>query len=265
MLLVVILGVLVGVVMGLTGAGGGILAMPALVVGLSLPVTEATPVTLVAVAASALVGAIEGLRRGLVRYRAATLMGVTGMAFTPLGVLLARHLPERWLLALFSLVMWIVALRTLRQAASLPEARVHALCQLNPATGQLAWRPVVVVVLAGIGAVMGFVTGLLGVGGGFVIVPALHRATNIPTQGIVATSLMVITLVAAGGVVASLWHGAHIAADVAVPFVGAAVLGVVAGRATVRRLSARSIQRAFALVVILVAIAMLTEAAIWHP
>jgi uncharacterized membrane protein YfcA len=76
MLISLILGALVGAVLGLTGAGGGILAVPALVVGFGWTMQQATPVALIAVAGSAAVGAIEGLRRGLVRYKAAVLMAV---------------------------------------------------------------------------------------------------------------------------------------------------------------------------------------------
>ena len=70
-----ILGVVVGVVLGLTGAGGGILAVPALVIGMGWSVQEATPVALIAVASGAALGAFDGLCKGLVRYKAALVMG----------------------------------------------------------------------------------------------------------------------------------------------------------------------------------------------
>lgn len=90
MLISLILGSLVGAVLGLTGAGGGILAVPALVVGMGLPMQQATPVALIAVAGSAAIGALEGFRQGLVRYRAALLMAVAGVPLTSLGVKLAH-------------------------------------------------------------------------------------------------------------------------------------------------------------------------------
>ncbi|WP_042978429.1 sulfite exporter TauE/SafE family protein, partial [Burkholderia sp. AU4i] len=102
MLISLVLGGFVGAVLGLTGAGGGILAVPALVVGMSWPMQQATPVALVAVAGSAALGALEGFRRGLVRYRAALLMAVAGVPLTTLGVRLAHVLPQRLLLALFA-------------------------------------------------------------------------------------------------------------------------------------------------------------------
>jgi uncharacterized membrane protein YfcA len=80
-----ILGALVGVIMGLTGAGGGILAVPLLVFGLHLTVASAAPLGLLAVGIAAAMGAAVGLRAGVVRYRAALLIALTGIVFNPLG------------------------------------------------------------------------------------------------------------------------------------------------------------------------------------
>ena len=95
---------------------GGILAIPALVIGLGWTLTQSTPVALFAVSAAAAVGAIYGLRKGLVRYRAALLMALLGAVFSPLGVYLAHSLPNAVLISLFSRVMVIVAIRMARQA-----------------------------------------------------------------------------------------------------------------------------------------------------
>ncbi|MFJ1017246.1 TSUP family transporter, partial [Bordetella bronchiseptica] len=72
------LGILIGLTLGLTGAGGGILAVPALVLGLGMDMPQAAPVALMAVGLAAAVGSAEGLRRGTVRYKAAALMSVVG-------------------------------------------------------------------------------------------------------------------------------------------------------------------------------------------
>ena len=79
MSVVIFLGVLIGAIMGLMGAGGGILAVPVLVAGLHWSMQQAAPVALVAVAAGAVVGALDGFRHRLVRYKAAMLMAVCGM------------------------------------------------------------------------------------------------------------------------------------------------------------------------------------------
>jgi uncharacterized membrane protein YfcA len=112
-----------------------------------------------------------------------------------------------------------------------------------------------------IGVLTGLLTGLLGVGGGFVIVPALRRLTNLGMQSIVATSLLVIALTGVSGVISTLVHGGHLPAAVLWPFMGALVLGMALGRKLTGRLSGAAIQRNFALLLLLVAGSMLWHAA----
>ena len=116
--LVMTLGALIGMVMALTGAGGGVLAIPLLVFGLHLPVQQAAPVALVAVGLAALIAAALGLRQRIVRYRAAALIGSVGMLIAPLGVMLAQWLPNRPLLGAFALVLMYSAWRMLQGAES---------------------------------------------------------------------------------------------------------------------------------------------------
>ena len=255
------LGAGIGVILGLTGAGGGSLAVPALVFGLGLSVPQATPLALLAVAGSALLGTLEGFRRRLVRYRAATLMAVAGVAATPLGVMAAHRLPERLLLFLFAFVLANIALRSFLQAGKVSEEDMAVPCRMNPATGQLRWTSRVAQVMAGIGAITGFLSGLLGVGGGFVMVPALRRASDIPVPGIVATSLMVMALVSTAALIAALAQGAALPAAIALPFAAAAALGMMGGRLASRRLAAHTVQRLFAILLAVVAAGLLLKAA----
>lgn len=95
-------GFLIGAWLGLTGAGGGILAVPALVFGLA---------ALIAVGMAAIMGALQGLRQGTVRYKAAALLAATGAMASPLGVCLAHLLPDIWLTLVFAVVMLMVACR----------------------------------------------------------------------------------------------------------------------------------------------------------
>lgn len=263
MLTSLMLGFLVGAVLGLTGAGGGILAVPALVVGLGWSMQQATPVALIAVAASAAIGAVEGWRRRLVRYRAATLMAVTGIPVTSLGLRAAHALPQQLLLGLFAAVMLLVSLRLLRQAAQDKQGHAESsskVARIDARTGRLAWTWLSGLLIGGIGAFTGFLTGLLGVGGGFVIVPLLHRFTDVSMQGIVATSLLVIALVGAGGVFAAVVHGAVLPPAQTLAFTAATAAGMVAGRLASRRLSARHTQLGFATVLLVVALGLLFKA-----
>lgn len=111
------LGLVVGLILALTGAGGGILAVPLLVFGAGVGVSDAAPIGLMAVGIAAMIGAVLGLRAGLVRYRAAVLIAVTGMLLSPAGLWAARQVDGRWLAMLFALVLLYVAVKTFRQAS----------------------------------------------------------------------------------------------------------------------------------------------------
>ena len=115
-LLGLVLGAVVGLILALAGAGGGILAVPLLVFGLHLTIMQAAPVGLIAVGAASAFGAVLGLREGMVRYRAAALIGITGMLLAPLGVRLARLIPNQPLMVAFAIVLAWVALRMFKQA-----------------------------------------------------------------------------------------------------------------------------------------------------
>ncbi|VEB39653.1 Sulfite exporter TauE/SafE [Chromobacterium violaceum] len=119
-----------------------------------------------------------------------------------------------------------------------------ALCRVRPETGRLAWTPASIAALAGVGALTGLLTGLLGVGGGFVIVPALRRLSDLGMHAIVSTSLLVIALVGGGSALAAYWHGAHPPVLPALAFVAAALAGMAAGRWLIRRLAQRQVARA---------------------
>jgi uncharacterized membrane protein YfcA len=251
MLTVLVFGLCVGIVLGLTGAGGGILAVPALVFSQGWTVAQAAPIGLLAVTGAAMVGAGEGFYHKLVRYRAAFLMALAGVPMTPLGLAVAQSVSARWLAALFGLTMLIVAIRLLKRAPERHEAM--APCHINPDTGRLQWTVKTAFILSLIGAFTGFLTGLLGVGGGFVLVPALRKLTDISMHGIVATSLLVIALVGSGSIMVSVLQGNHFPMAVALPFIIATAMGMFFGRLLIRHLPQLVVQRLFAVLVIGVA------------
>ncbi|HSI50336.1 MAG TPA: sulfite exporter TauE/SafE family protein [Ideonella sp.] len=261
------LGAIVGLILALTGAGGGVLAVPLLVFGLHLTVQQAAPVALLAVGASAGLGAVLGLRDGIVRYRAASLIGGLAMLTAPLGVALAQHLPPRPLTGLFAMVlgwtawrMWQQSRPAAAQSAASPAApRQLPPCVVDAADGRLRWTAPCAWVLAATGAASGLLTGLLGVGGGFVIVPSLTHWTDLDARSIAATSLAVIALATLSGLVAATGHG-HLDAGLALSFGGAAVVALLIGRVLAKRLPAAMLKRVFAVVSALVAVMMLLRA-----
>ena len=258
----VALGAIVGLILALTGAGGAILAVPLLLFALHLGVAEAAPIALLAVGLSAAVGAMLGLRTGIVRYRAAVLMAGAGMVVAPLGGWLAHRLPNGPLTLLFAAVLAHVAWRMFRQAAAPPSQPVSPSpsqpCQLGADTGRFVWTAACTRALAMSGGGAGFLSGLLGVGGGFVLVPALRRATNAPVQSVVATSLAVITLVSMSGVLSSTIAG-RMNWQVGIPFAAGAMTGMLGGRLVASRLSGPRLQQGFALVAGLIAIGMVAK------
>jgi uncharacterized protein len=259
-----LLGLVVGIILALTGAGGGILAVPLLVFGAGIAMVQAAPIGLMAVGMAAALGAVLGLKQGIVRYRAALLVAAVGMLLSPVGLLLAHRIDNGRLSVLFALVLLYVGCRAMARAygrapqAPPRQARICP-CVRDPATGRFIWTAQCARALALSGAMAGMLSGLLGVGGGFVMVPALQRYTDLTMQSVVATSLAVIALVSATGVAASAAAG-HVDWQVALPFSAGALAGMLGGRALADRLAGPHLQAGFGAVSGLVAAAMIARA-----
>ncbi|MGF6805762.1 putative membrane protein YfcA, partial [Paraburkholderia sp. Clong3] len=116
--------------------------------------------------------------------------------------------------------------------------------------------------LAATGSLTGLMTGMLGVGGGFIIVPMMRKLTDVSMHGIVATSLMVIALVGSGGVLATATHGATLPLEVALWFTGATAAGMLSGRLASHHIAARQVQLGFASILVCVALGLLVKAAL---
>lgn len=261
MLTALVLGGVVGLILALTGAGGGILAVPLLVFGAGATVAEAGPVGLMAVGMAATLGAVLGLRAGNVRYRAALLIAATGMLLSPAGLWVARQIDSRWLSVLFALVLLYVALKTFRQAAGKGSvgATPDAVCRRDADTRRFIWTRPCTLALALSGGLAGLLSGLLGVGGGFVMVPALQRYTDLPMKSAVATSLAVIAMISLGGIAATAASG-RMDWGLALPFSAGALAGMLGGRSLAARLAGPQLQKGFAAVSALVALAMIAKA-----
>lgn len=264
-------GLLVGFSLGLTGGGGSIFAVPLLVYGLAMPAHAAVGVSLAAVGATALGGAIVRLRRREVELKAALLFGTAGIVGAPLGSALGAKLPANLLLGGFALLMLLVATRLWRQAIRRPaETRIvragedaidsavdsGPACRVNPAGGlTLTSRCALALTLSGV--LTGLLSGLFGVGGGFLIVPALVLAASLPMRRAVATSLLVIAMVSAAGVVSHLLAGRPLALGVTAWFVGGGLVGMGLGSRLSRRLAGPQLQKLFAAIMAGVAVFML--------
>jgi len=260
MLITLAFGAVIGSVLGLTGAGGGILAVPALVVGLGFTMQQAAPIALLSVAVAAWIGTAQALNARHARYRAALLMACCGLPLATVGAWFAQRLPQRALLLIFAAIMFIAAGRAIARRLSGHAGDVGGPAQLHPRTGRFLWSWPTLAVIAAIGAFTGFMTGLLGVGGGFVMVPALRRFTPLTMHGVVGTSLMVQALIASGTVALTLAHGAALPWVQGLWFTSGTVGGLVVGRVLNRRWAAERIELAFTALVVVVAGVMVAKA-----
>jgi uncharacterized membrane protein YfcA len=264
------LGFLIGLSLGALGGGGSILAVPALVYAAGQSPKHATTTSLVLVAFTAVIGMIPHWRAGRVRFVAGSIFGLAGIG----GSLLGSHWnkaadPDALLLA-FSGLMLIAAYAMWRrlQKAPAPAARsVGAAAADVPAvaasttaasttaastTGVDASTAVKVVVA---GTLVGLLTGFFGVGGGFVIVPALVLALGFTMSEAVGTSLLVITINSAVALATRLQSGS-IEWGTVIPFTIASLVGVVVGSRLASTRDSSSLQRWF--VGLLVAVAIYT-------
>lgn len=163
----------------------------------------------------------------------------------------------------FGALMILIATRMLRGLLIPQKKSTHTRakpCHLNAQTGKFIWTPTTLLTIGSIGAVTGMFTGLLGVGGGFLVVPALQRFTPLSLHSIVATSLMVIALISGSAVTIALWNSSTLPAG-SWHFIWAVISGMIAGRLLAPRLPAHAIQYAFVFLCLLAAGIVILQAA----
>ncbi|MGE2690532.1 sulfite exporter TauE/SafE family protein [Mycolicibacterium pulveris] len=243
-------GALIGVLLGLLGGGGSILAVPVLVFGLNLGVQEAIPMSLIVVAAASAVGVLPKIRARQIRWRMAAIFGAAGIPASIAGSAISRHLPESALLIGFAIVMVVAGIRMLADQDNTGTA-----CKVD--AGQVNWRRCAPRSLAA-GLAVGLLTGLFGVGGGFLIIPALVVVLGVEMSTAIGTSLLIIIANSVAGLISHL-NGVSLDWSLTAAFVGAAMLAsLVAGHFGTRVDTAR-LQRWFAYLVFLVAAYVLVD------
>lgn len=250
MWLLILEGLAIGCLLGLTGAGGGILAVPALMASQSWTVAQAAPVGLLAITLAALMGTVQGLFNKIVRYRAAIWIALISIPSAGYGVHLSHIVQPLWLTLAFAVVMLIVAYRIFFNKVNDFE---NPPCKVSPSTGRFIWNLKTASILGGLGMVTGLLTGLLGVGGGFVIVPALRKVTNLDMYSIVATSLMIIFLIGGLSISIHVLDGFQYPLEITLSFVVACIVGMLIGRWMINFISIKTVQKIFALTVTVVA------------
>lgn len=250
------LGLLVGLALGALGGGGSILAVPVLVYVVGQTPQAATTTSLVTVALTSLGGLVGHWRAGNVAAAAGAVFGLAGTGGSVAGSRLNTVLPSDGLLIIFAVLMLAAAAALTRRANGTGADDTHddaggsAVAVTTARGGTFA---VAVRVLAA-GTVVGFLTGLLGVGGGFIIVPALVLVLGFAMPVAIGTSLLVIAVNAAMALAAHVTGPGQVDWGVVVPFTAAALVGVVLGTSVAERVPSKQLTRAFA--VLLVAVAL---------
>lgn len=235
-----LLSTVIGLSLGTLGAGGSILTMPVLTYVAGEPAASAIAMSLAVVCATSSIAAATYARQRRIRWSAALLFGPTGMLGAYAGGRLSALVsPEATLIA-FAITMCVTAVTMLLRS------RIPPTCA-GPLSG---WRTLAA------GAGVGIVTGVLGVGGGFLVVPALVLIAGLSMEQAVGTSLVVIALQSGASLAGRL---GHVVVDwqLTGAVAAVAVVGAVAGGRIGRRIEPARLQRAFAIFILAIAITML--------
>ena len=175
-MLVFSLSVLIGLVMGTLGAGGSIMTTPLFLYVENMPPVEAIASSLIVVAVATAFGLIGHAKRGHIQWRTGFIFGISGMLSAFVGGQVGSHLPSEILLFIFSLIMAVTGIAMIRRRNDLETETTH-----RPITHRLILN----------GALVGFITGTVGVGGGFMVVPALVLFGGLAMKDAIATSFVI--------------------------------------------------------------------------
>jgi len=258
------LGFLIGMALGAVGGGGSILAVPARVYVAGQNPHAATTTSLVVVGATALGGMLSHYRAGRVKLGPGLVFGLVGTGGSLVGAFISKQIPSNLLLFLFSFLilfaayrMWPKKQKAVRDSeggtgtgisADLPSDGDGSSVVVAQKTDS---RTKMIVLVLVTGTVVGFLTGLFGVGGGFVIVPALVLALKYDMPEAVGTSLLVIAVnsaIALLGRVAT----SHVQWSIAIPFTIAGLLGSLVGRRVSDKVPTKTLAKAFVVLLLIV-------------
>ena len=238
-----VLGFGIGLSLGLMGGGGSLLTVPALVYLVGQPPQAAVTTSLAIVGANSLMGVSFHRAQGTLNWKVALSFGGAGMLVAYLSAGLSKMMPEAALLIAFAIVMLLVGGLMLTRTS-------------HDHTEILAPRPLPVVLASGAG--VGLMTGVLGVGGGFLIVPVLVMLVGLPMQMAVGTSLIIIAMNSLAGFLGHVGDGS-LNISMTVIFTAAGLLGTFAGARLNKRLPAGKLQKVFAWFVITLALFLLYD------
>jgi uncharacterized membrane protein YfcA len=245
MLELIFFGLCSGLALGLTGSGGSIIAVPLLMYGAGLNPHQAIQVSLASVLVTAALGAVQRGLKKEIDYSAAIIMLIGSIAGAPLGTMLNHFFSEKLLITLFAILMLVIGgltwMRKNKQASQQP-------------TKILPYRTHKLVL---VGLVTGVLTGLFGVGGGFLIVPMLIAVGQLPIRRAMASSLFVISIASFVSLFSHFSSTDSLKFNTILLFTVGSIVGMIIGSAVSRKIPTSTLQRIFAIFVILIALYML--------
>jgi uncharacterized protein len=242
-LLELALGFGIGLSLGLLGGGGSILTVPALVYLVGQTPQVAVTTSLAIVGANSVMGAMFHSSKGKLNWKVALIFGSAGMLTAYVSAGISKHIAPAILLTAFAVLMLVIGIMLLLRHVKEEDASYKA-------------KPLLLVLVSGAG--VGLLTGILGVGGGFLVVPALVMLLGLPIQAAVGTSLVVIAMNSVAGFLGHVGSGSF---DwmVTLIFVAAGLVGTFSGMRLSNRLSSSKLQKAFAVFVIGLAVFLLFD------
>lgn len=262
LIIAVVAGLLIGLSLGALGGGGSILAVPVLIYGLGQSATQATTGSLVVVGVTSLIGAVTAYRTGKALIGRGVAFGVVAIGGAAAGATAAAAVPEPVLLAAFAALLMVVAalmiIRRIRSsrtqrgiATSGPEAdRLEPIISVRPMFRCRCSKALAVFLTA---STVGLLTGFLGVGGGFLVVPALVLIMDLPMAYAAGTSLVVITITSGSALLVKAGAGVQPDWPLVILLTAVAVIGSWAGVKIAGRIRGGSLQAAFSGLLVVVA------------
>jgi len=236
----IIFGFVCGIALGLTGGGGSILAVPLLTYGVGLDFHTAVPISLFVVGFTAIFGLVVNYKQHDINYLAAAIMITTGVIFAPIGSYVSQGLSDKVLMVSFSILMITIGIWSLIKAKVMSGAE-KSICE------SIALKCIIALLVSG--AIVGTLTGFFGVGGGFLIVPALVFITAMPIKRAINTSLLVVFVVSISGFI-SHYEEEHMSWYVAGMFIIGSVIAMLIATKLKKRLNDKILQTLFAIMLV---------------
>lgn len=247
-MLITLLGIFSGLLLGLTGGGGAIVSVPALVYGLHIPMQVATTLSLFVVGGSSMLGTY--LKRKEVDWKKGFIFAIFGGLASPIGSYLAKHINEDVLIGSFAILMLLVSFLMIRKSMSKNN--------LSSKNNRINYKAYSIWQTLPVGLITGLLTGFFGVGGGFMIVPALVLLNRMENKSATATSLFIITLIS---LISIMGKAQEIELDfiLIIIFMTGSIVGMIIGNIISQKISSQLSQRIFAIVAFILGIYMLLD------